>query len=150
MISEDTRIGRGTKIWHPELVNIYGAEIGEECSVGTFVEIRKDVVIGNNVRIQAFVFIPEGIVIKDDVFIGPHVCFTNDKFPDAEMARQGTWQRLPTLVENGCSIGAGVTILPGLTIGAGAIIGAGAVVTKDVPAGAKCYGNPAVAVKFAG
>ena len=60
MISPDTKIGKGTKIWQPDLVNIYGAVIGEDCNIGAFVEIRQDVVIGDRVRIQAFVFIPEG------------------------------------------------------------------------------------------
>ena len=33
-------------------------------------------------------------------------------------------------------------VLPGVTIGEGAVIGARAVVTKDVPAGHICVGNP--------
>ena len=83
MIKDDVKIGKGTKIFHPDLVNLYGCEIGENCKIGAFVEIRKDVKIGNNVKIQAFVFIPEGVTIEDGVFIGPHVCFTNDKYPKA-------------------------------------------------------------------
>ena len=145
MISSDTKIGKGTHIWHPELVNIYGAVIGEDCNIGAFVEIKKGVVIGNRVRIQAFAFIPEGITIEDDVFIGPHVCFTNDRCPDAHTAEVGTWKQESTLVKKGCSIGANATILPGLTIREGAMIGAGAVVTRDVPPNTICYGNPAAA-----
>lgn len=144
MISEDTIIGNGTKIWHPDLVNIYGATIGTDCNIGAFVEIRNNVIIGNRVRIQAFAFIPEGVTIEDDVFIGPHVCFTNDKYPDSINARNGKWQCLPTLVQTGCSIGANATILPGITIGSKAVIGAGAVVTGNIPAGKTYYGNPAV------
>jgi maltose O-acetyltransferase len=34
-------------------------------------------------------------------------------------------------------------ILPGVSIGDDALIGAGSVVTRDVPAGAVAYGNPA-------
>ena len=40
-------------------------------------------------------------------------------------------------------IGAGANILPGVSIGDGAVIGAGSVVTRDVPAGATAFGNPA-------
>ena len=148
MISKDTRIGKGTKIWHPELVNIYGSTIGADCNIGAFVEIRKNVIIGDRVRIQAFAFIPEGVIIGDDVFIGPHVCFTNDKFPDSISAKNGKWQCLPTLVQSGCSIGANATILPGITIGSKSIIGAGAVVTRNVPAGKVYYGNPATEQKI--
>ena len=36
-----------------------------------------------------------------------------------------------------------VSILPGISIGGGALIGAGSVVTRDVPAGATVFGNPA-------
>ena len=150
MISPDTIIGKGTKIWHPELVNIYGAVIGDDCNIGAFVEIRKDVVIGDRVRIQAFTFIPEGITIEDDVFVGPHVCFTNDRYPDAHKAKAGTWQQENTLVKRGCSIGANATILPGLTLGEGAMIGAGAVVVANVPPNTTCYGNPAAVVRSPG
>jgi maltose O-acetyltransferase len=42
-----------------------------------------------------------------------------------------------------CWIGGGAIILPGVTIGDDALIGAGSVVTRDVPAGATAFGNPA-------
>ena len=44
----------------------------------------------------------------------------------------------------GAQIGVNVTILPYVRIGAGALIGAGSVVTRDIPAGAVAFGNPAV------
>ncbi len=139
MISPDTVIGPRTRIWHPETVNIYGAVIGADCNIGTFVEIRKDVAIGDRVRIQAFVFIPEGVTIGNDVFVGPHACFTNDRVPKAV----GDWEITPTLVKKGASIGANATIVCGVTIGENALVGAGAVVTKDVPASAVVVGAPA-------
>jgi maltose O-acetyltransferase len=40
-------------------------------------------------------------------------------------------------------IGAGAVVLPRLAIGDDAVVGAGAVVTRDVPAGAVVWGNPA-------
>lgn len=148
LISSDTIIGRETKIWHPELVNIYGAEIGSNCNIGAFVEIRKGVIIGDRVRIQAFVFIPEGVIIENDVFVGPHVCFTNDKYPDPILAESGEWEQLTTIIRERSSIGANATILPGLEIGAGAQIGAGTVVTTSIPPNAICWGNPARVQSF--
>ena len=48
----------------------------------------------------------------------------------------------PVRIENKAWIGRGATILPGVTIGEDAVVGAAAVVTKDVPPGHICVGNP--------
>jgi acetyltransferase-like isoleucine patch superfamily enzyme len=48
----------------------------------------------------------------------------------------------PVRIENKAWLGKGSMILPGVTIGEGAVIGAAAVVTKDVPPGHICVGNP--------
>jgi len=148
MIASDVVLGRDVVIYHPELVNLYGCEIGDGSKIGAFVEIRKQVRIGRNVKLQAFVFIPEGVTIEDGVFLGPHVCFTNDLFPrathsDGTLMQAADWTLLPTLVKQGASIGANATLLCGITIGEGALVGAGAVVTKDVPAYAIVAGVPA-------
>lgn len=147
MIAKDVKLGKNVKIYHPELVNLYGCEIGDNCKIGAFVEIRKQVKIGKNCKIQAFAFIPEGVILEDGVFIGPHVCFINDKYPEAinpdgNLKKATDWEISPTLVKRGANIGANATILP-VMIGENAIVGAGAVVTKDVPPKAVVYGNPA-------
>lgn len=147
-INNDVKIGKDVIIYHPDLVNLYGCKIGDNTKIGTFVEIRKDVIIGNNVKIQAFVFIPEGVTIEDGVFIGPHVCFTNDKYPkaineDGTLKNPHDWKIVKTLVKKGANLGANSTILCGITIGEYATVGAGAVVTKDVPNNVTVIGNPA-------
>lgn len=48
----------------------------------------------------------------------------------------------PVRIENKVWLGKGVVVLPGVTIGEGAVVGAATVVTKDVPAGCICVGNP--------
>ena len=58
MIAPDVRLGEETIVYQPDLVNLYGCEIGEGCKIGAFVEIRKEVKIGHNVKIQAFAFVP--------------------------------------------------------------------------------------------
>ena len=148
MITEDTRIGEGVTIYQRDLVNIYGCEIGSGSKIGAFVEIRRGVVIGSNVKIQAFAFIPEGVSIEDGVFVGPHVCFTNDKYPwavdtNGNMLGADDWEIIPTLVKRRASIGANATILCGITIGEQTMIGAGSVVTRDVPDYAVVAGIPA-------
>lgn len=128
------------KVWNPHLCWIAdSAVIGEDTTIGNFTEIGKEVVIGCRCKIQAFNFLPKGVKIGNDVFLGPKVCFTNDRYPSAK--EYGLFEE--TIVEDGASIGAGSTIRCGIKIGMGAKIGAGSVVTRDVPAGATVYGNPA-------
>lgn len=152
MIKSDVKLGKHVVIHHPELVNLYGCTIGDGTRIGAFVEIRNGVTIGRNCRLQAFIFIPEGITIGDGVFIGPHVCFTNDKYPKAinkkgKPLTANDWKLEKTTVKEGAAIGAGAVILPGITIGKHATIGAGSVVTKNVPDGATVIGNPAWIIK---
>lgn len=136
MIHKNAKIGSGTSIWHEQLSNIGDCIIGDNCIIHSHVWIGDNVVIGNNVKIQAFSFIPDGVTLEDNVFIGPHVTFTNDKRPPS-----GQW--LNIYVQTGASIGAGTVVLPGVTIGFNSLIGAGSIVTKDIPANATAYGNPA-------
>jgi UDP-2-acetamido-3-amino-2,3-dideoxy-glucuronate N-acetyltransferase len=148
VISHDSVIGTNTTIHHPEQVNIYGATIGENCVIGSFVEIGKGVIIGDRVKIQAGAFVPEGVIIGDGAFIGPGVCFTNDSHPrsvndNGTLISDTDWTVENTVVEARANIGARAVILPGLTIGENATVGAGAVVTKSVPPNAIVVGNPA-------
>jgi len=143
-------IGKGTKIWN--FVNLYSCKIGDDCMVGTFVEIQNDVIIGNNVRVQSHSFICEGVTIEDEVFIGHHVVFINDKYPkvtnkDGTLRKYGDWKLQKILIKKGASIGSNATILGGVIIGQNAVIGAGAVVTKDVPDNTIFAGNPAKQLK---
>lgn len=150
-ISNDVKLGKNVKIFHSDLVNLYGCIIGDNTKVGAFVEIRKKVSIGKNVKIQAFAFIPEGVTIEDNVFVGPHVCFTNDREPKStiggELTTEDDWKFGKTLVRKGASIGANATILSGITIGENALVAAGAVVTKDVQSGTLVAGVPAKEIK---
>jgi len=146
-IDSATRLGRDVRIHRPELVNIYGATIGDETRIGPFVEIQRGAVIGARCKIQSHVFIPEGVTIEDGVFVGHGVMFTNDLWPrsvdeDGELIVDGKWTLSLTHVGRRAVIGSGVSILP-VRIGQEAVIGAGAVVTRDVPDFAIAVGNPA-------
>jgi acetyltransferase-like isoleucine patch superfamily enzyme len=141
------RLGRDVAIHHPDLVNLYGCEVGDETKIGAFVEIQKNAVVGNRCKISSHSFVCEGVVIEDDVFVGHGVMFINDRYPRATVAGQlqtdVDWVVIPTRVRQGASIGSGAAIMCGVTIGAGAIVGAGAVVTHDVPDEAIVSGVPA-------
>jgi UDP-2-acetamido-3-amino-2,3-dideoxy-glucuronate N-acetyltransferase len=145
-IAPDVKLGRDVRVY--AFVNLYGCEIGDETSIGTFVEIQKGVKIGARCKIQSHTFICEGVTIEDEVFVGHNVNFLNDRFPastnaDGSRKTDADWTLETTLVKRRAAVGTGAVILPGITIGAEAIVGAGAVVTKDVPDGATVVGNPA-------
>lgn len=147
-VNANVKLGRDVRIFQPEMVNIYGCEIGDETRIGPFVEIQSETRIGRRCKISSHSFICQGVTIEDEVFIGHGVMFTNDVLPRAttesgELQGAGDWKLVETLVKHGASIGSNATILPGVTIGPRAIIGAGSVVTQDVPAGTIFAGVPA-------
>jgi len=142
IIDDGAQIGHDTRIWH--WVHVCGgARIGSGCSLGQNVFVGNDVLIGNNVKIQNNVSVYEGVTLEDDVFCGPSMVFTNVLTPRCAFPRNTAEDFAPTVVKRGASIGANATIVCGHTIGQHALIGAGAVVTRDVPAYAVVFGNPA-------
>jgi len=151
-IAPDVQVGRDVKIC--DFVNAYGCKIGDRTKVGPFVEIQKGVVVGSDCKISSHTFICEGVSIGRGVLIGHNVTFINDKYPRATNAAgalqtEKDWTVVPTVVEDGASIGSSVTVLCGVTICRGAIVGAGSVVTKNVPENQIWIGNPARFLKMA-
>ena len=148
MISNDVQLGEGVVIFHPDLVNLYGCQIGTGTKIGSFVEIQKGASIGARCKVSSHTFICEGVDIEDGVFVGHGVMFTNDIYPKAvnaegDLQTEAEWQVIRTHVKARASIGSNATILCGITIGESALVGAGAVVTKDVPDYAIVAGVPA-------
>ena len=146
-ITPDVTLGERVKIFHQQLVNLYGCRIGDDTKIGTFVEIQKNAVVGRRCKISSHTFICEGVTIEDDVFVGHGVMFINDRRPqataDGRLQTEDDWTVVPTLIKRGASIGSGAAILCGITIGEKAMIGAGAVVTRDVAPGETVAGVPA-------
>lgn len=140
VIDEPARIGEGTRIWHFTHVS-KDAVIGANCSIGQNVFIGRGVNIGDGCKVQNNVSVYEGVTLEDGVFCGPSMVFTNVINPRAEIERKNEFKQ--TLVRQGATIGANVTVVCGITIGRYAFVGAGAVVTKDVPDFALVVGNPA-------
>lgn len=50
---ENTVVGKNVRIFHSDLVNLYGCTIGDETSIGAFVEIQKNVIIGGRCKISS-------------------------------------------------------------------------------------------------
>lgn len=147
-ITNDVRLGANVKIFQPDLVNLYGCDIGDDTKIGAFVEIQKDATIGARCKISSHTFICEGVTIEDEVFVGHGVVFINDRFPkatnaDGSLQTEADWIVETTQVCRGASIGSASTIMAGVKVGEAALVGAGSVVTKDVPAYAIVLGAPA-------
>ena len=152
-ISDSVTLHGDVMIHHPDLVNLYGCEVGDGSRIGTFVEIQKGARVGARCKISSHTFVCEGVTIEDEVFIGHGVMFTNDRFPratnpDGSPQSDEDWTLEFTEVKRQASIGSNATILCGVTIGSGALIAAGAVVTSDVPEKAIVAGVPAKVVGY--
>lgn len=142
IIDTGARIGPGTRIWH--FTHVCGdAQIGARCSLGQNVMVARNVVIGEGCKIQNNVSLYEGVYLEDYVFCGPSMVFTNVATPRCLYPRNTSRDYVVTRVRRGASIGANATIVCGHTVGEHALIGAGSVVTRDIPAYAMVYGNPA-------
>lgn len=116
------------------------ASVGIDTRVEERVSIGPGVVIGARCRVSAGAVLRTRVVVGDDVVIGPNAVFV-----DSDAAGAG---HAATIVREGASIGANVTVLPGVVIGSNATVGAGAVVTGDVPPNATVVGSPARIVGY--
>lgn len=140
IIDEGVSLGNGCKVWHFTHI-LSGSVIGNNCSFGQNCVVGPNIKMGNNCKVQNNVSIYEGVECEDDVFLGPSMVFTNVINPRAFINRRGEFKK--TLLKQGSSVGANVTIVCGIVIGKYAFIGAGSVVIKDVPDFALVVGNPA-------
>lgn len=88
------------------------------------------------------------ITVGKNCDIAPEVAFvvgSHDIADEERRAGRGYCESI--IVEDGCWIGARVTILGGVTIGKGSVIGAGSLVIKDVPANSVVAGVPAKVIR---
>ena len=132
----------GSNVTVVQPVNLYGCKIDDECFIGPFVEIQKDVKIGKRCRIQSHTFICELVSIGDDCFISHGAMFINDLFAIGGPAGGDHHLWKSTKIGNQVSIGTNATILP-VSICDKVVVGAGAVVTKDISQAGIYVGNPA-------
>ncbi|MCA0396367.1 MAG: N-acetyltransferase [Bacteroidetes bacterium] len=143
-IKDNVIFGKNVKVVLP--VNLYGCQIGDNCFIGPFSEIQKDVVIGPRTKIQSHTFICELVTIGKDCFIGHGVMFINDKFSGGGPAGGDKSKWKNTIIGNNVSIGSNVSILP-VEICDNVVIGAGSVVTKNISTPGVYAGNPALFIR---
>lgn len=142
----DTRFGSNVVIVKP--VNIYEATVADDCFIGPFVEIQRNVRIGARTRIQSHAFICELVTIGSDCFISHGAMFINDTFASGGPAGGDKSKWRSTRIGDHVSIGTNATILP-VSICDNVVVGAGAVVTKDITSPGIYAGNPARLIRVA-
>lgn len=82
------------------------------------------------------------VSIGDYSQFGPAVQIYTATHPmNAELRRKQEFGK-PIMIGSDVWVGGGAIICPGVIIGSRAVIGAGSVVTRDMPEGAFCAGNP--------
>jgi acetyltransferase-like isoleucine patch superfamily enzyme len=145
-VAPDVELGRDVRL--SAFINLYGCRVGDETTIGAFVEIQRGASVGRRCKISSHSFVCTGVEIEDEVFVGHGVVFINDRHPratnrDRSLKVAGQWRMERTIVRRRASIGSGAVIMCGVEIGAGAMVGAGALVTRDVAAGALVAGVPA-------
>jgi UDP-2-acetamido-3-amino-2,3-dideoxy-glucuronate N-acetyltransferase len=138
VIDPSATFGAYSVVWHFTTVG-FGVKIGDNAMIGSHCYIGNYTAIGDECRIQTGVFLPNNSVIGNRVFIGPHVCFTDDRYP---RVNNKDYIAQPPVIEDDVSIGAGAVILPGVTLGQGSMVGAGTVVTRNVPHHTTIRGTP--------
>ncbi|MDX9863662.1 MAG: DapH/DapD/GlmU-related protein [Anaerolineaceae bacterium] len=147
LVETDT-IGDDTMIWAFTHI-MKNVPIGSNCNIGDNCFIETGAVVGDNVTIKNGNMLFEGITLEDGVFVGPHVFFTNDRFPrsarlpEAKMRYVNHDWFAPTTIKYGATLGAAAVVLPGIIVGKFAMVGAGAIVTKHIPPHALVIGSPA-------
>jgi len=122
--------GKFATVVHPTAVVGRNVSLGAGVITNTFVTIAPDVCIGNFTH------------------IGPNSVCSHDN-------RIGAWCQLSPFcclagsvtIEDLCFFGIHTAVVPGVRIGKQAFICAGSVVLKNVRAGAKMFGNPAVNIE---
>lgn len=132
---KEVRLGHHTKIKRETIIEGDPLDkasfvTGQNCWIGArcYFDANRDIILGNNVCVAA----NSGL-------------WTHGRF--AEIAEGYPDSCGPINLEDGAWVATGVIILAGVTVRRNSIVNAGSVVTKDVPEGTFCAGNPARVLK---
>jgi len=110
-----------TAIIGPGTVVFPGAIIGADVVLGKHVIISGNTTVGHDVVIDDYAHVAPGVQIAGEARIG-----------------------------QGAMLGIGSIVCPKVNVGEDAVLGAGAVAIKDIPAGCRAFGVPAVVAQVKG
>jgi bifunctional N-acetylglucosamine-1-phosphate-uridyltransferase/glucosamine-1-phosphate-acetyltransferase GlmU-like protein len=133
-IDADVKIGSGTRIG-PGVVLRGATEIGPDCKLTNFVEIKKSI-IGKGTKISHMSYVGDAI-IGENCNIGCGVVFCNFDGKEKHETRIG----------NNVFVGSNTNLVAPLQIGDNAFIAAGSTITNDVPASALALARARQAIK---
>lgn len=133
-----------------KILRVFGAKIGKRVTIKPRVNIHfpwklcvgDDTWLGEQVEIYNFelVSIGSNACVSQQAFI----CAGNHNFRDPSMS----YRNAPVIIEDGVWVGACCFVGPGIKVGEDVVIMAGSVVTKDLPTGMVCGGNPCTVRSF--
>ena len=128
------RLGRNVSTYRDVTFSVLGGTL----SIGS------DVTFNRNDIIVCYC----AITIGSGCAFGPNVViYDHDHRFSAEGFQMKEFKTGPIVIEDGCWIGANVTILRGTRIGKGSVIGAGAIVKGDIPPHSLVTGGRDLSVK---
>ena len=111
-------------------------ELGKECKVGNFVELKKTT-FGNGSKASHLAYLGD-TEVGDNVNFGCGAITVNYALDK---------KKYKTIIGNDCFVGSDCQLIAPVKLGDGAMIGAGTAVSKDIPAGALAVGRPKTIIK---
>lgn len=136
------------------VLRMFGASLGENCSIESSLRIHNarvdfsNLMIGNYCHIGKDVFLDlaDKIIIEDLVTVSMRTTVITHTDVGRSPLRKGYFPNFwakPVVIKKGAYLGANVTVLPGVTIGECCVVGAASLVNKDVNALTVIAGVPA-------
>ncbi|MGD9817536.1 MAG: bifunctional N-acetylglucosamine-1-phosphate uridyltransferase/glucosamine-1-phosphate acetyltransferase, partial [Desulfomonilaceae bacterium] len=97
------------------------ADVGKNCKVGNFVEVKKTV-LGDGSKASHLTYLGDSVVGRNvNIGCGTITCNYDGK------------NKHSTLIGDNCFVGSDVQFVAPVTVGQGCVIGAGSTITKNVP-----------------